>query len=59
VAVAFSIRVHQRPLSQVAAQPGALQKLRDVLDGPAFASKKLGRLDGPVRAWLASTPGAV
>ena len=44
-----------------AAQPGALDSLRAVLDGPvgaAAAPKKLGRLDGPVRAWLASTPGA-
>jgi len=62
VAVAFSIRIHQRPLSHLAAQPGALNSLRAVLDGPvgaAAAPKKLGRLDGPVRAWLASTPGAV
>lgn len=60
-AVAFAIRVHQRPLSHLAGQPGALASLREVLGGPvgaAVAPKKLGRLAGPVREWLAATPGS-
>ena len=56
-AVAFSIRTHVRPLARLSSQPGALETLRAVLDGPVgsvLSPKKLGRLDGPVRAWLSS-----
>jgi hypothetical protein len=54
-AIAFSIRVHQRPLGNVALQAGALEQLRNTLCGEAGASlaaKKLGRLRSPVLDWL-------
>lgn len=57
-AVAFGIRVHQRPLARVAAQPGAVERLdvtlremRAAHDAPG-SSKKLGRLEQPVAAWV-------
>lgn len=53
--VAFGIRVHQRPLRALVAQPGALDVLHDTLvglgDSPS-GGKKLGRLAGPVRGWV-------
>jgi len=54
-AVAFSIRVHQRPLGRLAEQAGALDLLRSTLSGPVgdvLVPKKLGRLAPAVRTWL-------
>ncbi|MCB0970404.1 MAG: DUF3445 domain-containing protein [Acidimicrobiales bacterium] len=54
-AVAFGIRVHQRPLRCLVDQPGALDLLRATIDGLAASpsgAKKLGRLRGPLDAWL-------
>jgi len=62
-AIAFSIRVHQRPLADLLAQEGAITSLRSTLGGAggegdlALASKKLGHLTGPVLAWLRSVKG--
>jgi hypothetical protein len=56
-AIAFSIRVHQRPLSALAGQAGAIALLRSTLGGPegaALTPKKLGRLAPPVLTWLDS-----
>ena len=56
--IAFSIRVHQRPLADVIKQPGALLQLRSAFlgeGGSILASKKLGSLRVPVLEWLAGT----
>lgn len=56
-AIAFSIRVHQRPLAALRHQPGALELLAATLDGMAAspsARKKLGRLYEPIDAWVRS-----
>lgn len=54
-AIAFSIRVHQRPLAALRHQPGALELLAATLDGMAAspsARKKLGRLYEPIDDWV-------
>ena len=59
-AVAFSIRVHQRPLGHLETQPGALDLLRSTLSGPVgevLVSKKVGRLGPSVVAWLGLSTG--
>lgn len=59
-AIAFSIRVHQRPLGDLLAQDGAIATLRSTLEGTngdgdaALAPKELGHLAVPVLAWLNS-----
>lgn len=53
-AVAFGIRVHQRPLRTLLDQPGAIEVLQATLAGLAGSpsgEKKLGRLFGPVLEW--------
>lgn len=57
--IAFSIRVHQRPLCALVDQPGAIDQLRTILADPTLAGhvpKKIGRLTGPLTAWLAGLP---
>ncbi len=57
--IAFSIRVHQRPLSTLVDQPGAIDQLRSILADPTLAEhvpKKIGRLTPPLTAWLATQP---
>jgi hypothetical protein len=62
--IAFSIRVHQRPLGWLVAQPGAIDLLRESVGvgsdpGRAAApTKKLGHLAPVVRAWLSQVDGA-
>ena len=54
-AVAFGIRVHQRPLQTLLDQEGAIEVLHDTLVGLADSpsgAKKLGRLFGTVREWV-------
>jgi hypothetical protein len=61
-AIAFSIRVHQRPLARLVDEEGAIDSLRTALAGVAAGTvspKELGHLGDPVTAWLAAVaPGA-
>ncbi len=56
-AIAFTIRVHQRPIAWLVDQPGAIDALRSALTGGGAASlaeKKLGHLGPAILTWLAS-----
>jgi dimethylamine monooxygenase subunit A len=54
-AIAFSIRVHQRPLARLRDQAGAIELLEATVAAMAAspsAPKKLGRLHEPLQRWL-------
>jgi hypothetical protein len=62
-AVAFGIRVHQRPLRQLADRPAELARLLDAVEAlppDTFRYKGLAAFWAPLRAWLIrSTAGGV